>query len=94
MQTGPELDPEALVAGKYDCRAFTLGRKSKTVLVGGMKAEIHQATEKRIILPNGAAIRVSVDDSGVATQIEENERLHAVVRPNTLRLSVRKDTDG
>jgi len=90
-----ELDPEALVAGAYDCRAFTLGRKSKTmILASGQKAEIHQPNEKRIVLPNGATIRVSVDDSGCATQIEENDRLHAVARPKTIRLALGRNTDG
>lgn len=86
----PELDPAALVAGAYDTRAFTLAPRAKSMLVGGKVATIHQDTEQRIHLPNGATIRVSVDASGTATQIEENERLHAVVRPDTVRFQLRK----
>lgn len=85
---GEELDPEALVAGKYDCRDFVLGRKSKTILAGGRKMEVHQPNEKVIILPNGVKVKVSVDDSGCATQIEEDERLHGVARPHTLKLGL------
>lgn len=88
MQTGPELNPEALVAGEYDCHAFRLGRKSKMILAGGRKMEVHQPNEKVIILPNGVHVRVSVDDSGCATQIEEDDRLHGVARPQTLRLGL------
>ena len=86
-----DLDPEALVAGKYDTRAFTLAPRAKSMLVGGKVTQIHQDTEKRLVLPNGQTIRVSVDASGHATHIEENDRLHAVVRPDTYRLTLRKD---
>jgi hypothetical protein len=86
-----ELDPEALVAGKYDCRAFTLAPRAKSMLVGGKVAHIHQDTEKRIVLPNGQSIRVSVDASNHATHIEEDDRLHAVARPDSITLRLRKD---
>lgn len=85
---GEELDPAALVAGEYDTRDFVLGRKSKTILVYGHKATVHQPNEKMLVLPNGVKVRVSVDDSGCATHIEENDRLHAVARPRTHRLSL------
>jgi len=77
------LDPAALVAGKYDCRLFKLGAKTKTLFAGGRKIEVRQDTEKMIVLPNGHTVRVSRDASGCATQIEENDRLHGVARPRT-----------
>lgn len=80
------LDPAALVAGEYDTRAFTLGEKTKSMLVGGKVTRVRQAHEKCIHLPNGATVRVSVDASRCATQIEEDDRLHAVARPKTYRL--------
>jgi hypothetical protein len=86
-----DLDPEALVAGAYDCRAFTLAPRAKSMLVGGKVARIHQDTEKRLVLPNGAVVRVSVDASNHATQIEENDRLHAVARPDSVILQLRKE---
>ena len=39
-------------------------------------------------LPQRADVKVSVDDSGVATQIEEDEHLHAIVRPHPVKSSV------
>jgi hypothetical protein len=83
-----ELDPAALVAGKYDTRDFVLGRKSKTILAGGRMQRVHTANEQCIVLPNGSKVKVTVDDSGCATHIEEDDRLHAVARPRTLRLGL------
>lgn len=40
MYGDQELDPEALVAGKYDTRAFTLGTKSKTIIAQGRRVEV------------------------------------------------------
>ena len=77
------LDPDALVAGRYDTRWFTLGAKTKTLFAGGRRMEVRQDTEKMIVLPNGHKVRVSRDASGCATQIEENDRLHGVARPHT-----------
>jgi hypothetical protein len=85
---GNGLDPEALVAGKYDTRLFRLGAKTKTLFAGGRKVEVRQDTEKMIVLPNGHTVRVSRDASGCATQIEENERQHAVVRPHTYAMKL------
>jgi hypothetical protein len=89
------LDPDALVAGRYDTRLFKLGAKTKTLFAGGRKMEVRQDTEKRIVLPNGHTVRVSRDASGCATQIEENERLHAVARPHTyaMKLSALNNVD-
>lgn len=88
-----ELDPAALVAGKYDTRDFTLGRKSKMIWVGEYRQRVAQANEKVLVLPNGARVKVSVDDSGCATHIEEDDRLHAVARPRTLRLGLHPRSD-
>jgi hypothetical protein len=48
---------------------------------------VKTAGERIIHLPNGQTVRVSVDDSGVATQVEEDDCLHAVVRPRTISLA-------
>ena len=47
----------------------------------------HGPGEKVLLLPNGQTVKVSVDDSGVATQIEEDEHLHAIVRPRPIKAS-------
>jgi hypothetical protein len=88
MNVGNGLDPDALVAGKYDTRWFRLGAKTKTLFAGGRKMEVRQDTEKRIVLPNGHTVRVSRDASGCATQIEENDRLHGVARPHTYAMKL------
>jgi hypothetical protein len=82
-------DP-ALVAGEYDPRDFTVDPKTKLILVGNRRARVRQDVERRLVLPNGQTVRVSVDASGHATQIEENDRLHAVARPSTIRFQLRK----
>jgi hypothetical protein len=42
------------------------------------------------VLPDGRRVRVSVDDSGTVTQIEENDALHARVRPKTAKVLLRR----
>lgn len=85
------FDPDALVAGEYDTRDFRLSPRTKLMLAGGKVSRVRQDTEQRIVLPNGHVVRVSVDASGQATHIEENDRLHAVARPSAIRLQLRKD---
>lgn len=85
------LDPDALVAGAYDTRMFRLTPKTKTIFAHGSTMRVRQDTEKMIVLPNGHKVRVHVDATEHATHIEENERLHAVARPETVRLRLRKD---
>lgn len=82
------LDPEALVAGAYDVRNFQLTPKTKFMLAAGVRREVRQDTEKRIVLPNGHTVKVTTDASSQATHVEENERLHAVARPATVRLKL------
>ena len=88
MRTPDGLDRDALVAGRYDTRRFRLSAKTKTLFAGGRKVEVRQDTEKMIVLPNGHTVRVSRDASGCATQVEENDRLHGVARPNVYRMKL------
>lgn len=49
-----------------------------------------KASERVVTLPNGQKVRVSIDDSRTVAQIEEDERLHAVVRPRTQTIKIRR----
>jgi hypothetical protein len=64
--------------------AFRAERRQKMVHAGGRGMRVHTAGERVIYLPNGHAVKVSVDDSGIATQVEEDEALHAIVRPHPI----------
>lgn len=67
---------------------FTAQRGERTVFAGGKVVRVHTPGERILYLPNGHHVRVSVDDSGVATQVEETDRLHAIARPKPIRLKL------
>lgn len=69
--------------------AFRARRGERTIWAGVRRMKVRTAAERVLYLPNGHAVKVSVDDSGVATQIEDNDSLHAIARPNPIRLSLR-----
>ena len=50
----------------------------------------HYARERIVELPNGKKAVVRTDDSGTVDQIEEDDRLHAVVRPKTQVIKIRR----
>lgn len=64
---------------------FRARRGEKFIMANGHAARVHTPGERILYLPNGAHVKVSVDDSGIATQVEEDEALHAIVRPQTIR---------
>lgn len=82
------LDPAALVAGRYDTRDFKLTPRARFVMAGGRGLRVRRDTEKRVVLPTGEVVKVEVDASGHATHIHEDHRLHAVARPDVLRMSM------
>jgi hypothetical protein len=65
--------------------AFRAQRGEKTIFAGGRSVKVRTAGERIIHLPNGHQVKVTTDDSGIATQVEENDALHAIVRPHTIR---------
>jgi hypothetical protein len=65
--------------------AFRAKRGDKMIHAGGRAMHVRTAGERVIYLPNGVAVKVTTDDSGIATQVEEDEALHAIVRPHTIR---------
>lgn len=64
--------------------------KETTVYGPAGRAKVRSNGERLIYGPNGAIIgRVTEDPLG-GTQIEQDERLHAVVRPQTKRALLRR----
>lgn len=72
-------DSEALVEASL--RNLRARRGRKFIHAAGRGMTVRTPGERVLYLPNGKAIRVATDDSGVATQVEEDHRLHAVARP-------------
>jgi hypothetical protein len=68
---------------------FRARRGDKLIHAGGRAVRVHTSGERVLHLPNGVQVKVTTDDSGVATQIEEGEALHAVVRPHPIRNKTR-----
>lgn len=80
------IDSNALVEASL--RHLRARRGERFIHAGGRAMRTRTAGEQILYLPNGKTIRVSTDDSGVATQVEENDRLHAVARPLPIRLKL------
>lgn len=69
---------------------FIAPRGEKFISVGGRNMPVHTAGEKVLHLPNGAVVRVTTDDSGHATQVEEDDKLHAIARPDPIVFKIRR----
>ncbi len=65
---------------------FAAPRGERTVFVAGRRVTVHTAGERVLHLPNGATVKVTTDDSGRATHVEENDALHAIARPRSIRI--------
>lgn len=78
------LTTEQIIAAAV--HKFAAPRGERVVFAGGRRVTVHTAGERVLHLPNGAVVKVSTDDSGCATQIEENDHLHAIARPRSIRL--------
>jgi hypothetical protein len=68
--------------------AFRARRGERTIWAGVRRMKVRTAAEKVIYLPNGQHVKVSVDDSGTATQVDDGDNLHAVVRPGAITLNI------
>jgi hypothetical protein len=62
-------------------------RGEKTIWAGLRRMRVRTAGEKMLYLPNGSVVKITTDASGVATQIEETEHLHAIARPHGINLN-------
>jgi hypothetical protein len=63
--------------------------KERTVFGPAGRAVIHSKGERVIYGPNGAALCRVLEDELHNTQIEEGERLHAVMRPSVVTKGAR-----
>ena len=50
----------------------------------------HRSTRRTVTLPDGRRAKVTTDDSGIVTQVEFEDRLDAIVRPNVIQLKVQR----
>lgn len=54
-------------------------------------AQLRRRPRKRTVtLPSGERALVTVDGSGTVTQVEHGEQLDAIVRPDVIRIKVRR----
>ena len=51
------------------------------------------ARERIVTTATGERVRVSVDDSGTVTQVEHDHTLDAIVRPQTIRVKIRRERE-
>lgn len=70
-------------------RALIAPEKKKFVSLPMRSMHVRQSSECVIVLPNGHKVHVMTDASRVATQIEEDDSMHAIVRPNAIRTGTR-----
>lgn len=80
MATGPSFT-ELLI--KRAINKFAATPRETTISTGTHTMTVHQPGERMLHLPNGTTVKITVDESGIATQVEEDEHLHAIVRPHT-----------
>jgi hypothetical protein len=67
-------------------------RKVRTTFTVAGRIGIATPGEKILHLPDGTAVKVWTDESGTATQVEEDESMHAIVRPRSFRVENRYRT--
>lgn len=68
---------------------FKAPEKTKLISTAWGTMRVRCDSETTIQLPNGEWVRVWTDASGKATQVEEDDSLHAIVRPDVYRPRVR-----
>jgi len=78
------LDTEALI--RVALSKFRAQRSERFVHAGGRGMRVHGPGERILHLPNGAVVKVTTCDADSTTQIEEDDHLHAVVRPAPIRI--------
>lgn len=86
-------DPRLWSTGETVARAmsaFRARRGERTIWAGPRRVKVRTPGERILYLPNGAHVRVSVDDSGHTTQVEETDNLHGIVRPGSIDLKLRQ----
>jgi hypothetical protein len=76
------ITTERLIAAAV--HKFGARRGERFIHAGGRGMRVKTPGERTLLLPNGTVVKITTDDSGIATQIEEDEALHAVVRPRPI----------
>jgi len=69
---------------------FRAPLKERTVFTQAGRQVIHSNGERVIYGPNGSAIARVIEDPLHGTQVEEADRLHAVVRPQAISIRIRQ----
>lgn len=87
-----QLDTEDLI--RYGLNQFRAERRERFTHAGGRGIRTHTTGEKVLHLPNGETVKVTTCDADSTTHIEEDDRLHAVVRPQPATYKARFDDDG
>lgn len=73
------LTTEQIIRAAVNSLSAPRGKSFISTPHGSMR--VNTDGEKVITLPNGVQVRVHTDASGTVTHIEENDHLHAIVRP-------------
>ena len=62
-------------------------RGEKTIFAGRHRVRVRTDGTMTTTLPNGVKVKIVTDASGVTSQVEESEALHAIVRPPGIHLN-------
>lgn len=87
MLTTERLIQEAV--NKFGPDAFKAQPKFRYVSGPGFAGNMAIDSEELFVLPNGQRVNVHTDASGTVTHVEEDDALHAIVRPDTYRTKMR-----
>lgn len=80
----PQVQPFTELLIQSAIAAMRAPRGRSFIHAAGRGMQVRTPGEKIHELCPGVRVRVSTDDSGVATQVEENDKLHAILRPKPI----------
>lgn len=83
----PTSATEAIISALVD--QMRAPRGSKMIHAGGRAMHVRTPGARRVRLSNGMVCNITTDDSGIATQIDDGDHLHAIVRPKPYVLKLR-----
>lgn len=86
------LSTERLIQAAVD--KFCAPPGSKMISAGGRNMQVRTPGKRCIHFPDGTMLEIRTDASGVATQVEEDDALHAVVRPRPIALRFAPEFQG
>jgi hypothetical protein len=59
-------------------------RREMWIHAGGRGLKVHAQGERIMYLPDGTPVKVTTSDCNHTSQVEEDEALHAIARPDTI----------